>query len=102
GWSGWEGVARDGFKMVAEANGQNDGRLLLINVADKSPIVPFGTGQKSIFESWNPDATQYVAVYGDTGATDYNLMLVNGATGMKTASSNIEGTQLSNGAAHPH
>ncbi|HKA86943.1 MAG TPA: hypothetical protein VKE22_04720 [Haliangiales bacterium] len=101
GCIGCHALSRDGFKMVAEANGQNDGRLLLINVADKSPIVPFGTGQKSIFESWNPDATQYVAVYGDTGATDYNLMLVNGATGMKTASINIGGTQLSNGADHP-
>ncbi len=101
GCIGCHALSRDGFKLVAEANGQNDGRLLLLNVVDKTPIVPFGTGQKSIFESWNPEATQYVAVYGDSGATDYNLMLIDGATGTKVTSIDIGGTQLSNGADHP-
>jgi hypothetical protein len=101
GCIGCHALSRDGFKMVAEANGQNDGRLLLLNVVDKTPIVPFGSGEKSIFESWNPEATQYVAVYGDDNATDYNLMLVDGATGQKVQSIDIGGTQLSNGADHP-
>jgi hypothetical protein len=86
---------------VAEANGQNDGRLLLITVVDKQPIVAFGSGEKSIFESWNPGATQYVGVYGDSGATDFNLMIIDGATGQKVKSIDIGGTQLSNGADHP-
>jgi len=98
---GCHALSRDGFKMVTEANGQNGGRLLLLDVVQKMPIVPFGTGEKSIFESWNPDATQYVGVYGDDGATDFNLMIMDGATAQKVDSIPIGGTQNSNAADHP-
>ncbi|QRO00934.1 hypothetical protein JRI60_18810 [Archangium violaceum] len=101
---GCHALSRDGKKLVAETSGQNDGRLVLMDVGTKSLLVPFDQGSaspdKSIFESWNPDGSQYVGVYADSGATDFNLMLFNGNTGKKVQ--RIDGTGTStNPANHP-
>jgi hypothetical protein len=77
---GCHALSRDGKKMVAEAGGQNDGRILLLDVATKTPLVPFGSTQKSNFESWAPDGSQFVGVYADNGATNFNLMMFDGTT----------------------
>jgi hypothetical protein len=87
---GCHALSRDGSKLIAEAGGQNDGRTLLLDVASLMPMVPFGSTEKSVFESWNPDGAQYVGVYGDNGATDYSLMLFDGVSGQKMG--NIPGT----------
>jgi hypothetical protein len=78
---GCHALSHDGKKVVAEAGGQNDGRLLLLDVATIMPIVPFGSTQKSIFESWDATGDRYVGVYSDSGATDFNLMLFDGMSG---------------------
>ncbi|MBN1206683.1 MAG: hypothetical protein JXB05_17500 [Myxococcaceae bacterium] len=101
---GCHALSRDGKKIVAEANGQNDGRVVLLDVGSKELLAPFGTGgtspDKSIFESWDPDGSRYVGVFGDSGATDFNLMLFDGTTGKRTSS--IAGTGTSaNPANHP-
>ncbi len=97
---GCHSLSRDGRKIVAEAGGQNDGRVLLLDVAHKTPLVPFASSGKSVFESWNPDGSQYVGVYGDNNATDYGLMLFDGETGAKLGS--IAGTGSSTQpATHP-
>jgi hypothetical protein len=97
---GCHALSRDGTKLVAEAGGQNDGRLLLLDVATKMPIVPFASTPKSIFESWNGDGTQYVGVYGDSGATDYNLHVFDGTSGAQVATIDVGGT-ATNPADHP-
>jgi hypothetical protein len=97
---GCHALSRDGKKIVAEAGGQNDGRILLLDVATSSPMVPFAQPGKSIFESWNPDGSRYVGVYGDRGAVDFNLQLFDGATGARVG--HIEGTGTAdNPADHP-
>ena len=83
---GCHALSRDGKKIVLEAGGQNDGRVLLMDVGTKKPLVPFPTPEKSIFESWNPDGTRYVGVYGDKGATDFNLMIFDGDNGSRVQS----------------
>ncbi len=97
---GCHALSRDGAKMVAEAGGQNDGRLLLLDVATKTPIVPFDSTPRSIFESWNPDGSQFVGVYADSGATDYNLLLFNGDTGASLGSIDT-GSTVVDPANHP-
>ncbi|HLL21186.1 MAG TPA: hypothetical protein VK427_03595 [Kofleriaceae bacterium] len=97
---GCHALSRDGKKMVAEAGGQNDGRLLLLDVATKTPMVPFPTAAKSNFESWNPDGSAYVGVYGDAGATNFELMLFDGNTGALTGSIAAGGTSA-NPTNHP-
>ena len=52
---GCHALSHDGKKLVAEAGGQNDGRLLLLDVATQMPMVAFGSTPKSIFESWDAD-----------------------------------------------
>ncbi|HXU72710.1 MAG TPA: hypothetical protein VN947_25485 [Polyangia bacterium] len=97
---GCHALSRDGAKVVAEAGGQNDGRLLLLDVATQMPMVAFGSTPKSIFESWDPAAARYVGVYGDTGATDFGLMLFNGSNGAFLG--DIAGTgTMANPADHP-
>jgi len=77
---GCHALAPNGDKLIASAGGQNDGRLLLWNVATNAAIQRFPLAQKSQFESWNSDGTQFVGVYGDSltghkGASD--LMIFN-------------------------
>jgi hypothetical protein len=93
---GCHALSRDGSRLVAEAGGQNDGRTLLMDVASHAPLVPFGSGGRSTFESWSPDGSRYVGVYGDRGATDYNLLLFDGRSGAPVG--DIPGT---GSAAHP-
>lgn len=81
---GCHALSRDGTKMVAESGGQNDGRLLLLDVATKTPLVPYASTEKSIFESWNHDNTAFVGVYGDNGATNFDLMVFDGSSGAVT------------------
>jgi hypothetical protein len=97
---GCHALSRDGTKMVAEAGGQNDGRLLLLDVATKTPMVPFGSTPKSIFESWNPDGSQFVGVYADDGASDYNLLLFGGDTGASLGTIDT-GSTVADPADHP-
>lgn len=77
---GCHALSRDGKKLVAEAGGQNDGRILLLDVATATPMVPFASTPKSNFESWNPDGSQFAGVWADSG-NEFNLMILNGNTG---------------------
>jgi Tol biopolymer transport system component len=99
---GCHALSPDGTKLVAEAGGQNDGRVLLMDVGHGMPLTPFPTAGKSIFESWAPDGSKYVGVYGDTGATNWNLLLFDGTTGAPLSPADIPGTGTqANPADHP-
>lgn len=76
---GCHALSRDGSKMVASLGGQNDGRLLLYDVPGRkrANAVPFT--EHSQFESWNPDGTAFVGVYGDKN-THKNLLLFDATT----------------------
>ncbi|MGE5182192.1 MAG: TolB family protein, partial [Acidobacteriota bacterium] len=93
---GCHALSRDGTKLVAEVNGQNDGRTALVDVASKTVMNSFGSTPKSMFESWNPDGSAYVSVYGDSGATNYNLMIMNGHDATLMTTLDVGGT-----ATHP-
>jgi hypothetical protein len=97
---GCHALSRDGSKMVAEAGGQNDGRLLLLDVAKSAPLVPFGSSGKSIFESWSPSGDQFVGVYGDQGATNFNLLVFDGGSAATLMQLDGTGT-MANPADHP-
>ena len=97
---GCHALSRDGTKLVAEVNGQNDGRTALVDVASKTVMNSFGATPKSMFESWNPDGSAYVSVYGDNGATNYNLMVMNGNDATLTRTIDVGGTQA-NPTDHP-
>ncbi len=97
---GCHALSRDGTKMVAQAGGQNDGRILLLDVATKLPLVPFGSTEKSNFESWDPDGNAFVGVYGDANATDYNLMIFDGNNAAKLETVQAGGTEA-NPTNHP-
>jgi hypothetical protein len=97
---GCHALSRDGKKMVAEAGGQNDGRILLLDVATKTAMVPFGSTQKSNFESWAPDGSAFAGVYADNGATNFNLMLFDGTTAALTETVDAGGTST-NPTNHP-
>jgi hypothetical protein len=82
---GCHALAPDGTKLVASAGGQNDGRLLLWNVSTNLPQQPFPLTQKSQFESWNSDGTQFVGMYGDANPNHkgpVNLTVFDGTSGI--------------------
>lgn len=76
---GCHALSRDGTKVVAEVQGQNDGRILMWDVANAAPIVDFPAADKSIFESWDPDGGTFVGVDMDNG--HYALRIHDGNTG---------------------
>jgi hypothetical protein len=85
---GCHALAPDGSKLVASANGQGDGRLLLWDVKNDVALQPFPLAQRSQFESWNQDGSQFVGVYGDNPSTSNpakkgpsNLMIFDGTSG---------------------
>ncbi len=98
---GCHALSHDGSKLVAEVNGQNDGRAVLLDVATLTAMNgALGSTPKTMFESWNPDGSQYVAVYGDAGATNYNLMLMNGSDATLMSTIDVNGT-ATNPTDHP-
>jgi hypothetical protein len=89
---GCHSLSRDGTKIVASAGGQNDGRLLLFNVAHAAPLVPFPLVQHSQFESWNPKGTMFVGVFTDDRKMGpSNLLQFDGMTGAMTGEINLGG-----------
>jgi Tol biopolymer transport system component len=82
---GCHALSRNGKKLVAEVNGQNDGRLALIDLSTfdsttgKVDLAQGGT-KLSNFESWNPDGTKFVGTYADSGSSRYTLKIFNGDT----------------------
>lgn len=87
---GCHNISRDGKRMVASVGGQRDGRVLLFDVAKNSNAVPFPLTQRSQFESWNPDGSQFVGIYGDDGVRR-NLLLFDGLTGAMTGEIDVKG-----------
>ena len=96
---GCHALSRDGKKLVAEAGGQNDGRILLLDVETKTPMVPFASSQKSNFESWNPDGSAFAGVWADSGS-NFNLMILDGNTGALMETVDAGGTST-NPTNHP-
>jgi hypothetical protein len=95
---GCHALSRDGGKMVmstsrtnAATGGNIDGSLLLFDVARRTPVVPFPLAQRSTFESWGPDDSAFVGIFGDGG--DKDLMLFDGTTGARTGTIPLGGLQ---------
>jgi Tol biopolymer transport system component len=97
---GCHALAPDGSKMVVSANGQGDGRLLLWDIANNKALVPYPLAQRSQFESWNSDGTQFVGVFGDNQNTrtyakagPVDLTIFDGLTGAMTATIALGGAR---------
>jgi hypothetical protein len=91
---GCHALSSDGTKLVASAGGQNDGRLLLWNVSTNMPQQAFPLTQKSQFESWSSDGSQFVGIYGDANPNHKgpsNLMIFDGNTGAVTQTIDLGG-----------
>jgi hypothetical protein len=80
------------FKRQHDASIDLDGRLLLFDVQRAMPMVAFPLAQRSQFESWNPDGTAFVGVYGDDHKTGpSNLLLFDGTSGAMTGQIDLGG-----------
>lgn len=90
---GCHALSRDGTKMVAAAGTPRRGQLLLLEVAGKRPILQIPASPRSVFESWKPDDSQYVGVWGELTATDFNLLLFDGNTGQLAGTIDVGGTR---------
>ena len=80
---GCHALSRDGKKLVAEAGGQNDGRVLLARRReqdDDRPVRLDAEEQLRELEPRRQRVRRRVRRY--TGATNYNLMMFDGTTGV--------------------
>jgi hypothetical protein len=89
---GCHALSRDGSKLVSTLGGQNDGRILLWDVAKKVALAKPFSQQRSQFESWSPDGSQFVGMYGDrTHTGPSNLILFDGATALESSEIDLGG-----------
>ena len=95
---GCHALSRDGARMVLTTSEMTpatgvtiDGQALLYDVARRAPAAPFPLAQRSTFESWGPDGSAFVGVFGDGGEKD--LLLFEGATGARAGSIPLGGAQ---------
>ena len=77
---GCHALSPNGQRMTVSINGQNDGRLELLDVRSQSPLVRATSSIREQFQSWNPDSTQFVAMYGDSVAPRNSLRIRDGET----------------------
>lgn len=86
---GCHALSRNGKKLVAEVNGQYDGRFAMVDLStwkatDKTGLSSTAKWEyRSTFESWNSDGTKFAGVYGDTDdpANPFGVRIFNGSTG---------------------
>lgn len=97
---GCHALSRNGKKIFATAGGQDSGKVLLYDLAADAPLVPFNSTQKLQFAAWNKDSSRFVGVYGDSGATDYNIMMFDGNSGQRLHTIGGTGTEAQK-ASHP-
>jgi hypothetical protein len=91
---GCHAISHDGTRMVATLGGQNDGRILLWDIANKTAMAKPFTQQHSQFESWNNTGTAFVGMYTDdhpNHSGPSNLLLFDGTTALKTGEIDLGG-----------
>lgn len=90
---GCHAISRDGKKMVATLGGQGDGRVLLWDLAGNKRMAFDPTPQqRSQFESWNPDGSEFVGMYtDDRKAGPSNLIVFDGTTALKKGEIDLGG-----------
>ena len=91
---GCHALSHDGTRMVATLGGQNDGRILLWDVAKKTAMAKPFMQQHSQFESWNSAGTMFVGMYTDNHANHSgpsNLILFDGTTALQMGEIDVGG-----------
>ena len=82
---GCHSLSRDGSKLIAERGATFRSELFVYDVKTKAALATPDTTQRSWFESWNPDGSQYVGVCGADvpagGCSSANLLLIDGTKG---------------------
>jgi len=99
---GCHALSRDGKKMVASAGGSGPARVLLWDVSEEEPKVPFDSTPKSAFHAWSPDGSRYVGVHTYQSTGDPRLLMFDGETGQLIGSETIDvGGSLTQPPTHP-
>lgn len=91
---GCHALSRDGTRMVATLGGQNDGRILLWDIAKKTAVAKPFTQQRCQFETWNKAGTSFVGMYTDDKPgrkSPSNLLIFDGLTALKTGEIDLGG-----------
>jgi hypothetical protein len=91
---GCHSLSHDGTKMVATLGGQNDGRILLWDIANKTAMAKPFMQQRSQFESWNDNGTAFVGMYTDdhpNHSGPSNFLMFDGTTALKTGEIDLGG-----------
>lgn len=100
---GCHALSRRGDKLVTATGGSYDGRVLLLDVGTRQPLVDYGSSTRSAFSAWSPDGSRFVGVFADERDDEfesYDLNVFDGATGALVEIIDVGGTEQ-NPTAHP-
>lgn len=78
---GCHSLSPDGTKMTLSQEGQWFGEMTLVDVASQQRLVQASDGIKEQFQSWAPDSSRFVGVYGDDDPPNTQLRVRDGTTG---------------------
>lgn len=77
---GCHALSPDGEHMTLSENGINDGKLTLLEVGTRNPLVRASNAVREQFQSWNPESTQFAGVFGDGRPPSNDIRIRDGRT----------------------
>jgi hypothetical protein len=78
---GCHALSPDGTRMSLSQNGQNDGRLTLLDVGTRGVLLAGSAGEREQFQAWDPSSSMFAAIYGDGSPPSTHIRIRDGNTG---------------------
>lgn len=95
---GCHALSPNGERMTLSRNGQNDGRLFLLDVSDRSiDLNGNQTNDREQFQSWSPDSERFAAIWADGSPPNTQIRIRSGTTGEV-----LETIELGHEPSHPN
>lgn len=89
-------LSREGGRMVVASDGSYNANLLLYDVGNQAPYVPFNSTSPSAFSSFSLDSDRFVGVFSDedqAGFVSYDLNIFSATTGVLEQTIDVGGTE---------
>ena len=80
GCYGCHAISRNGRMMSLSQNGQRDGRITLLDIANRQVLVTAQDDKREQFQTWSPDSTRFAGVWADSEPPDTNIRIRDGRT----------------------
>jgi hypothetical protein len=94
---GCHALSPNGEKLTLSRSGQGDGRMFLLDVADRNVRLDgVAENQREQFQSWSPDSMRFAGIWADSAPPDTRIRIRSGDTGEV-----LESIELGHEPSHP-